>query len=147
MTERQHDEPAVPVTGLTFERLVELIREGEQVAADLKGKQRMLDTELQRRTQQTGISRLEMLGKDHGVARFDHEGIALKVAANKVVKWDNDKLKAIAAALPWNAVEKLFDIKFSVPELTYKAVVDEDLLTKLNGARTTRIDPVKVSIA
>lgn len=84
-------------------------------------------------------------GKGEGEVTFVIDGIKAIGKATKTVKWDSDKLQAVAAELPWPTVERLFDIKFSMKEAIYKAIPDESLRAKVNEARTTKVAPLAVS--
>lgn len=80
----------------------------------------------------------EESGKPAGDITFEAEGGKFKASISKSVSWDNSRLQAIARELPWNQAELLFDIKFSVPEAKYKALVDPALKDKLDDARTVK---------
>lgn len=103
-----------------------------------------VEGELDRRKVGEGVAVLESAGKDHGTATFSSEGMRFKVEAKKKVTWDSEKLKEVAATLSWETVEKIFDIKFSVPEKIYGAITDGELLQQINGCRTTEIGEPKV---
>jgi len=49
--------------------------------------------------------------------------------------------------MPWDKVEKIFSIKFSVKETTYKALTDDALIAALNEARTVEHTDPKISLA
>lgn len=83
-------------------------------------------------------------GKGEGEVTFYVDGVKAIAEARKTVKWDSNKLKALAGELPWPVVERLFDIKFSMKEATYKAVPDDALLARINEARTTKVADLKV---
>lgn len=104
-----------------------------------------LEAEMDRRMATRATAALAELGKEHGQVGYSHGGMRFKAEAKKTVKWDSEKLKAVARTMPFAMVERLFKIEFSVPEATYGAIVDPELLAKINDARTTRIDPIKVS--
>jgi hypothetical protein len=104
-----------------------------------------LEGEISRRQETLAADLLRVAGKETGSVSFTANGMKYKAEAAKKVEWDSGKLKEIAGTLPWSHVERLFDIKFSVPERTYGALHDPELVARLNTARTTKIGDLKVS--
>jgi hypothetical protein len=129
----------------TDDQLAKAIIDGRIALASSKRALEMLETVMQERQAATAAHLLADTGKPDGSLTFTRDGMKFKAEINKTVKWDNAKLQAIAATMPWAMVERLFDIKFSVPELKFKAIIDADMLAKLTEARTTTRSPVKVS--
>jgi hypothetical protein len=60
------------------------------------------------------------------------------------VKWDSKKLQAVAATMPWEKIEKVFKIEFSVPERTFKAITEDKLMELLKPARTVEFSAPKI---
>jgi hypothetical protein len=73
-------------------------------------------------------------------------GLRLKASISKTVKWDSEKLKAIAAKMPWDLANEVFEIEFSVPEARYQNMTDAALKHTLTGARTTKYGDLKVTV-
>lgn len=99
--------------------------------------------------------KLKAAGKEHGETSFEEDGAKFTVGADKKVKWDSAKLMAIAQTLPWQQAVSMFKITFEMQETKYKALVDnvqsglvsQDLLDKINDARTVEIGEVKLKKA
>lgn len=87
--------------------------------------------------------------KKHGkfaVPVDPQHGIWATATIRQTVAWDQDKLKALAATMPWADVKHYFDIKFSVKESVYKAVPPSPLKVALDDARTTMIGGIAVEL-
>jgi hypothetical protein len=88
-------------------------------------------------------------GKMHGTVNLGTgEGFKVQADVSRTVKYDSEKLKSIAATLPWEKVSKLFKITFEVPEKTYTALaaVDPDLYEKIEEARQVRYGDMKLTV-
>jgi hypothetical protein len=85
--------------------------------------------------------------KNHGQFTFEADGIKLTGEITARREWDSDKLKTIARSMPFDEVERIFAIKFSVPEKAYNAIRDEKLLDKLIDARTVKYSDPKFTFA
>jgi hypothetical protein len=88
-------------------------------------------------------------GKMHGTVNLAAgEGFKVQSDISRTVKWDSEKLKAVAGTLPWDKVSKLFKITFEVPEKTYTALaaVDPDLYEKIEEARQVRYGDMKLTV-
>jgi hypothetical protein len=83
-----------------------------------------------------------------GSLTFSHNGVRYKAEVKKTIKWDSDKLREIASTLPWEQVQRLFDIEFSVTENTYKgiAAADPAMKARIDDARTVRLSPLDVKL-
>jgi len=90
---------------------------------------------------------MELAGKQHGEISREIDGVKLTYCVDKKVKWDSKQLQALASSLPWSTVERVFKIKFEVPEPTYKALTDDTLRAKIDEARTVEICAPKVVFA
>lgn len=66
------------------------------------------------------------------------DGIEFIGEKKKDVKWDSQKLMAIASTMAWPQAQALFKIEFSVPEKTYGGLAgsNPDLKAKIDEART-----------
>lgn len=88
-------------------------------------------------------------GKMHGTVNLSAgEGFKVQSDISRTVKWDSEKLKAVAGTLPWDKVSKLFKITFEVPEKTYTALaaIDPDLYEKIEEARQVRYGDMKLTV-
>lgn len=70
----------------------------------------------------------------------------------KTVDWDSKALLAAAAALPWDTVQEIFKIEFSVPEKTWNAIkegafVTDDTRAAIAAARSVKYAPLAVKPA
>jgi hypothetical protein len=90
---------------------------------------------------------LKAEGKTSGEISRTLDGVKLILAIKPKVKWDNDKLQAVASTLPQDTVFKVFKIEFSVPERTFKALTDDKLIAALTDARTVDYPAPKVTFA
>lgn len=122
------------------EQIAQQRREVAQATARLKE----LEAQFSERLLGEAAAEFNEAGKSDGEVTFYANGVKAIAEARKTVKWDSDKLKALAGELPWPTVERLFDIKFSMKESTYKAVPDEALLARINEARTTKVADLRV---
>ena len=109
-----------------------------------KTKLSLLLFELQSRVKDDVMHDFAAAGKDSGTMTIHRGNRKYKAEIRKTVSWDSDKLQAVAAGMPWNAVERLFDIKFSVAEGKFNAISDDELLAKIMEARTTKLSELKV---
>lgn len=66
------------------------------------------------------------------------DGVVLRADTGKTVEWDQDKLMAIAAGMPWDAARHWFTFKVSMAEKRYDSLPPGDLLDRVTEARTVR---------
>jgi len=102
-----------------------------------------VQSELTTRFAEVIKSALEQDGKTHGQHTFESEGIKLTSEVRATVKWDSTKLETIARSLPYDQVQRMFKIEFSVPEKSFQSVIDNNLRTKLVDARTVKYSDPK----
>lgn len=74
-------------------------------------------------------------------------GLVAKADIPKKVKWDQAKLQAIAAGLPWAQVAHLFKIEFTVPEAKFKALMPGELRDAVAAARDETTGALKFDVA
>ena len=125
--------------------LPQLLAEQDAAALDLaaaKGRALRLSQELAARFGDAAKHALTEAGKSHGAISLPmQDGFVVKADAKQTVKWDSDKLQAVAQTLPWERVVALFGIKFTMSETIYKGVaaLSPELRAKIDAARTTTI--------
>lgn len=125
--------------------LPQLLAEQGAAAMDVaaaKGRALRLAQELTARFGASAKQALAEAGKSHGsITLAMQDGFAVKADAKQTVKWDSDKLQAVAQTLPWERVIALFGINFTMSETIYKGVaaLSPDLRAKIDDARTTTI--------
>lgn len=137
---------AVDVRTLPLSKLCEHIAELEAGKASITAQIAALQEELGFRLSPEAAQLFAAAGKDAGDVTFTtHGGLKFKASVSKTVKWDGEKLKAIAATMEWPAVQRLFKVDFAVPEATFKAILDDDLRKKLEDARTTKLGDLKIT--
>lgn len=114
----------------------------EQATADMK----LVEAELARRFAAQVEAKLQLAGKAAGSSTIEADGIKLKGELPKKVEWDSTTLLLIAQSMPWDAVQRVFKIAFSVQEKIWDGIqaADPELAKKLAAARTVKYDPVKV---
>jgi hypothetical protein len=106
-----------------------------------------INAELLARYGSAFAGQLQALGKNDGSLSDERDGVKLTYDVEKKVKWDNEKLKAIAATMDWATASRVFKIEFAVPESVYKAIPDVDLVKRLNEARTVTIKEPTITFA
>ncbi len=126
------------IESLSDRALGQAVITGRNVLNRAKFELEMLEAEVVRRKAVTVQTLLDASNKASGTVSFEDGDLLYKGEVSKKVEWDGDKLRAIAAKMPWITAEKVFDIKFSVPERVFSAITDESLLAQLNDARTVK---------
>lgn len=124
--------------------LGEQIAQQRQAVAQATARLKDLEEQFSERLLGEAAAEFHEAGKGDGEVTFYADGVKAIADVRKTVKWDSNKLKALAGELPWPMVERLFDIKFSMKEATYKAVPDDALLARINEARTTKVADLRV---
>lgn len=104
-----------------------------------------IQKELRKRFENQLLDSLIAQDKQHGQHTFEVDGVKMTAEITARREWDSDKLKAIARTMPYDEVERLFAIKFSVPEKAYNAIRDSKLLDQLIDARTVKYSEPKVT--
>ena len=140
--------PAVkPVEQLTVAELREAAARNATIIDSAKEQLDVIQTELRRRFEPVLAAALAEQEKQHGQTTFEVEGVKLTAEITARREWDSDKLKAIARTMPYEQVERTFNIKFSVPEKVYAGIRDEKLLDQLIDARTVKYSEPKIIFA
>lgn len=88
---------------------------------------------------------LKLAGKESGSKSFEEEGVKLKFEISKKVKWHSGLLESIGRSLPAEIAQKLFKVEISVPEKTFDALLDAELIRVLKTARTVEYGAPKVT--
>lgn len=105
--------------------------------------------EVDRRLYDSAKAAFQQADKDSGTLTLAVQGgVAAKVDISKTVKWDSAALLTLSKGMPWERVQSLFKIEFSIPENTYKALRDLDpaLADKVDEARTVRFGEPKIKL-
>lgn len=121
----------------------------EDAVVKFKARIAAVQEELSFRYASSAVAALVQQGKEHGSGKLPlQDGFAVTYKVDREVKWDSEKLLAVAQTLPWERVNAIFKIGFSVPEAIYKgiAAAAPDLREKIDEARTTTIKPAKLSL-
>jgi hypothetical protein len=131
----------------TVSELREAASINQSIIDSTKEKMDIIQTELRKRFENRLLDALIQQEKQHGQHTFEVDGVKLTAEITARREWDSEKLKAIAKSMPYDEVERLFSIKFTVPEKAYNAVRDEKLLDKLIDARTVKYSEPKISFS
>ncbi len=129
------------------EELRSLVADINETIAAQKRMVEEINAELTRRFGDSFAAEMAAAGKRHGDLTRDVDGVKLTFSIDKKVKWDTKRLQSIAASMPWTTVEKVFKIKFEVPEPVYKALTDESLKNRIDEARTVELAEPKVTFS
>lgn len=130
---------------LTTATYAELLAEQDAAAQDTaaaKGRTLRLTQELQRRLGESGKAALLQADKTHGTTSLQmQDGMVAKVEVKQTVKWDSAALQELAQTLPWERVNAMFSIKFSMSETIYKGIAafSPEMRAKIDAARTTTL--------
>jgi hypothetical protein len=127
--------------------LADNIRKLDLAIAKLEEAKATIQNALNERTKDQLAAALAEAGKTQGSITVDIDGVKLNYELKPKITWDSKRLQAVAAEMPWDKVEKIFSIKFSVKETTYKALTDDALIASLNEARTVEHTDAKISLA
>lgn len=115
----------------------------DEAKADLQ----LVDGVIAERFGPHGRLALEKAGKAHGSATVEiGHGLKLKAEIGQKVEWDQAKLRAIMATMPWDKANHFFDFKFSMKEKMWTALEPGEFRAKVADARTVTLSPIKVSI-
>ena len=139
-----------PETGYpraSVSELADNIRKLDDAIAKLEQAKASISLALATRTKDALAAALADAGKTQGSITAEIDGVKLSYEVKPKITWDSKRLQAVAAEMPWDKVEKVFSIKFSVKETTYKALTDDALIASLNEARTVEHTEPKISLA
>lgn len=109
-----------------------------------------VDEEIQAVTVERMKSLYGALGKQFGTARAQtDEGVTIVADIPKKVEWDSDILMRVAGDMPWDLVQRVFKIKFEIPEKAMKEfvpVLSDEQKTLIDAARTVKYGDMKIKL-
>jgi hypothetical protein len=129
---------AVDIKAVSEDELVAMITAARGRVANEKLALAALENELSDRQADTAARLFQQAEKEDGAITFTVGGLKYKGEIKKTVKWDSEKLQAIAKHMDWAVAQRVFDITFNVPERTFNAMTDPALIEQLLKARTTK---------
>lgn len=132
------------LSSLNLPALVSLHTAAIQRAEAAKAEAKLVQDEITARLQPAATSMFVRQKKHSGDVTFEADGVTLKASISKTVKWDSPKLMAIASTMDWDTAQRVFDISFSVPERTFTAIPDPELIAKLQDARTVKYGELNI---
>jgi len=128
----------------TVHELKEMAVDITQTIAYQKEILEAINEEILGRYQSAFMAELKVAGKTDGEMTREFDGVRMTFAIKPKVKWDSKKLQAVAATMPWEKIEKVFKIEFSVPERTYKSITEDALMAAIVPARTVEYSAPKI---
>jgi hypothetical protein len=136
----------IPITfsTKTIHELKEMAVDIGQTIAYQKEVLDAINEEILTRYQPAFMAELKAAGKHDGEMTREIDGVRMTFAIKPKVKWDSKKLQAVAATMPWEKIEKVFKIEFSVPERTYKSITEDALMAAIVPARTVEYSNPKI---
>lgn len=137
----------ININGASIQELADNIRKLDSAISQLEQAKDAISSALTARTKDALAAALAEAGKTQGSITAEVDGVKLNYELKPKISWDSKRLQAVAAEMPWDKVEKIFSIKFSVKETTYKALTDDALIASLNEARTVEHTEAKISLA
>ena len=132
---------------MSLGRLKDLQRSAETDLADAKAVLAVVQGAIS--TKMTPVMEQEFLaaGKEKGALTFKTPcGNKVKGEIATTVKWDDDKLRALASAMTWDQIKHWFTIKFSVSERLFNAIEPGPMKDAFVDARTVEYKPLKVTL-
>jgi len=84
-------------------------------------------------------------GRDYGESTQVLDGKKIKLKVDRVVSWDEERLRVLLTELPWEVARELITMKLSVTERAFSRITDPNLRGRIEGARTVHLKPVNVS--
>lgn len=140
-------EQDIKIQGATLPELADGIIKIQSTLDMLEAAKALYLSEIAKRTHERLAAQLAAAGKTQGEVTAEIDGVKLTYSSKPKITWDSKRLQAVAAEMPWDKVEKIFSIKFSVKETTYKALTDDALIASLNEARTVEHTEPKITLA
>ena len=137
----------IKIKSATLPELADGIRKIQDTLDMLEAAKSLYLSEITARTKEQLAAQLAAAGKTQGEVTAEVDGVKLTYSSKPKITWDSKTLQAIAGDMTWDKVEKIFSIKFSVKETTYKALTDDALIAALNKARTVEHTEPKITLA
>ena len=135
------------LAGRPLQELTDNIRKIDLAIAQLEAAKATFHAAITERTKDRLASALADAGKTTGSITAEIDGVKLNYELKPKITWDSKRLQDVASSMTWDKVEKIFSIKFSVKETTYKALTDDALIAALNEARTVEHTEPKITLA
>ena len=139
--------PQSDLSVLPLDHLRELQREAQANLDEAKSVLAVVQGAIS--TKMTPIMEQEFLtaGKEKGALTYKTPcGNKIKGEIATTVKWDDDKLRALASAMTWDQIKHWFTIKFSVSERLFNAIEPGPMKDAFVDARTVEYKPLKVTL-
>lgn len=110
---------------------------------ELKTQLNEASDEILRRLEATIQAEYSGRGVQHGLVRFEKDGVSVAVEIRKTVKWDQTDLRELSNRLPPEVNARIFDVELGIKERLYDAMARTDLplYTALGQARTVKYSP------
>lgn len=128
-------------------QLIEMRQTAAESLASAKTFIASIDEEISRRYAGLAHSEYERVDKSHGKVTFNApDDVKIESVITKTVKWDSGLLQKIAFDMPWENVQKLFKVQFSMAEPVFQGLVDEEIAKKVGAARTVKYGDPKITV-
>jgi predicted TIM-barrel fold metal-dependent hydrolase len=90
--------------------------------------------------------RLLIKNAEYGDYKLNVDGVEIQGTIRKTVKWDNDKLKAVAAKLP--DAHTVIKAELSIPEENFKKLeaTNHPMLSEIILARQVKLSPFSIKV-
>jgi hypothetical protein len=127
----------------------ELIAQRKALAArinNIKGEIADIDAALAHIAWPAMQERLLIKNSDYGDFKLNVDGVELQGAIRKTVKWDNEKLKAVAQKLP--DAHMIMKAELSIPEENFRKLesLNHPLLGEITLARQVKFSPFSIKV-
>jgi hypothetical protein len=140
-------EQDIKIQSATLPELADGIQKIQTTLDMLEAAKALYLSEIAKRTKDQLAAKLAAAGKTQGEVTGEVDGVKLVYSCKPKITWDSKRLQDVASSMTWDKVEKIFSIKFSVKETTYKALTDDALIAALNDARTVEHTEPKITLA
>ena len=132
---------------LTLDELKELQRWAEAELAEAKLSLAGVQSAIAIKMAPVLAEQFMVAGKEKGALTFKTPcGNKVKGEIAATVKWDDDKLRALASAMTWDQIKHWFTIKFSVSERLFNAIEPGPMKDAFVDARTVEYKALKVTL-
>lgn len=142
-------DPILNVGTMTLDALYTTQEFYLQQSLTYKGQADLVQKEIERRTQTAVESAFLAAGKQHGTVSVAlGSGFIAKADIAKTVKYDSEKLEALAKTMPYDQARAMFKIKFEVSEKLYDGikVTNPTLARQVDDARTVTYGKPKIAL-